>query len=83
MRTLGIMTAIAAGLYGVIWGLADYGFSTTCTSGPGIGGGGGYCYPFLQDLHPVIAPAALATAAVTVVVALTVAPHRARGKRQP
>ncbi len=30
-----------------------------------------------------IAAAALATAAVTVVVALTVASHRARGRRQP
>jgi hypothetical protein len=80
MRTFGIMTAIAAGLFGVIWGLAEYGISTACTSDPGLGGGAD-CYPWVQNLHPVIAPAALTAAAVAVITALLIGPRHAAGTR--
>jgi hypothetical protein len=54
MRIFGIMTAIAAGLFGVIWGLAEYGTSAACTGDPGLGGGD--CYPWVQNLHPSLRP---------------------------
>ena len=84
MRTLRIMTAIAAALAGVVWGLADYGFSTACTANPGLGGLGD-CYPRAQNLHPVIAPAALTAAAIAAIVTLLIAgrPARADPDRQP
>lgn len=72
MRTLGIMAAIAASLYGIIWALADYGFSQTCSSDPGLGSG--YCPPPPPNLHTLIAPAALTAAAIAAIILLAVAP---------
>ncbi len=67
MRTFGIMAAIAAGLFGIVWGLADYGMSNACATD---GFGFADCAP---NLHPVIAPAILVAAAVVAVVALVIA----------
>lgn len=77
MRTFGIMTAVIAGLSGIIWALAEYGASKTCSLDIG------YCYPMAQDLHPVIAPAALTATAVAVIVVLLVAPRRAAASAHP
>jgi hypothetical protein len=83
MRTFAIMAAIIAGLCGIAWGLADYGFSTACTTDPGLGGVDD-CYPWVQNLHPVIAPAALTAAAAAVIVVLIIAPRRAsRSRHRP
>jgi hypothetical protein len=80
MRTFGIMTAIIAGLSGIIWALAEYGASKTCSLDAL---GRGYCYPTAQDLHPVIAPTVLTATAVAVIVVLLVAPRRAAASANP
>ncbi len=60
-------------------GLAEYGISTSCSSDPGLGPGD--CYPWVQNLHPVIAPAALTAAAVAVIAVLLTGPRHAAGRR--